>query len=929
MLLTITTTHAPATDLGFLLHKNPERVHDDGHVVRRGPRRLPRGEPTSGAPRRCSSRSTRSASCATARARRATSFSLAQYVNDRPYAASSFLSVAINKVFGTAHDRPQQGAARAGRAGARRSSVHLPGRARAAAARPILRRLFEPLGYDGRRPTTIPLDPTVPGVGRQPLPRRDPAPAPCRLRDLLEHLFVLLPVLDDDKHYWVGADEVDKLLRRGGDWLAAHPDRELITRRYLRHDRRLTTRRARPPAGRRRRRRPRRGRGRPRRRRRPRSRSRSASTSSGSPPSSTQLSGRGRATGRRPRLRRGQARPARSCATRRSSRSLGVDVSYRALEVAARRLHLDTMAPRQRERVELVPGRADLPRPPPAGLRRGHGRRGHRAPRPAPARRLRAGAVRPRPPGDGRRHHAQRRVQRAVRDPARRRAPPPRPPLRVDPGRVRRLGRRRRRHATATPSSSRGIGPDDAERRRARRRWRCSADDASPSPSCALVALVGVSGSGKSTLRRPPLPARPRSCRRTSAAASSATTRTTRRPPTAAFDVLHFIAGKRLEAGRLTVVDATNVQPEARKPLVALAKEHHTSGGGDRARRARDGLRRAQRRPARPRLRRPRAAQPAQPAPPVDEEPPARGLPPGLRPRRRRGDRRRHHRAPAAVERPARRPRALRHHRRRPRLLRRAGRAARRRSATRSRADGTGAHHPDGRRAVLRRRPRRPRPGHAGGAPPRHGHGRRRRRAVHPRQPRDQAAARPAGPQRARSATAWPRRSPSSPRSRPSSPREVAAFIDGLVSHLVLDDGKLVVAHAGLRADMHGRASGAVRSLRPLRRHHRRDRRVRPARPLPVGRGLPGRRHGRLRPHAGARGRRGSTARSASTPAASSAASSPRCATPSASWCRCRRPATYWEPARPLVAAAPADADREPTDLDLDDVSASASSRPA
>ena len=57
---------------------------------------------------------------------------------------------------------------------------------------------------------------------------------------MLEHLFVLLPVLDDDKHYWVGDDEVEKLLRRGGDWLAAHPERELITRRYLRHDRRLT-----------------------------------------------------------------------------------------------------------------------------------------------------------------------------------------------------------------------------------------------------------------------------------------------------------------------------------------------------------------------------------------------------------------------------------------------------------------------------------------------------------------------------------------------------------------------------------------------------------------------------------------------------------------------------------------------------------------
>ena len=64
------------------------------------------------------------------------------------------------------------------------------------------------------------------------------------LNDLLAHLYVLIPVLDDDKHYWVGDDEVEKLLRRGEGWLGAHPERELIARRYLRHDRRLARRRA-------------------------------------------------------------------------------------------------------------------------------------------------------------------------------------------------------------------------------------------------------------------------------------------------------------------------------------------------------------------------------------------------------------------------------------------------------------------------------------------------------------------------------------------------------------------------------------------------------------------------------------------------------------------------------------------------------------
>ena len=60
-----------------------------------------------------------------------------------------------------------------------------------------------------------------------------------RLQQLLEHLYVLIPVLDDQKHYWVGTDEVEKLLRRGEGWLAEHPERELITRRYLKHRRDL------------------------------------------------------------------------------------------------------------------------------------------------------------------------------------------------------------------------------------------------------------------------------------------------------------------------------------------------------------------------------------------------------------------------------------------------------------------------------------------------------------------------------------------------------------------------------------------------------------------------------------------------------------------------------------------------------------------
>jgi 3' terminal RNA ribose 2'-O-methyltransferase Hen1 len=97
----------------------------------------------------------------------------------------------------------------------------------------FLRRLFEPLGYDV---VVVPhlLDERSPewGMSRYfTLTLR----AECRLSDLLTHLYVLVPVLDDDKHYWVGDDEVDKLLKHGEGWLGGHPERELIARRYLRH----------------------------------------------------------------------------------------------------------------------------------------------------------------------------------------------------------------------------------------------------------------------------------------------------------------------------------------------------------------------------------------------------------------------------------------------------------------------------------------------------------------------------------------------------------------------------------------------------------------------------------------------------------------------------------------------------------------------
>ena len=235
MLLTVATTARPATDLGYLLVKNPARCQSfplpfgQAHVfypVAREDRceaallldldpvglvRGPRGaNPGDGG-------------------------ALKQYVNDRPYVASSFLSVAIARVFGSAlkgssKDRPGLAA------------TPLPLEAEVAVlpcrgGEPFLRRLFEPLGYDveARR---LPLDGHFPEWGESPYFRVRLA-GTCRLRDLLSHLYVLLPVLDDDKHYWVGQEELDKLLARGEGWLPSHPEREQIARRYLKHQRRL------------------------------------------------------------------------------------------------------------------------------------------------------------------------------------------------------------------------------------------------------------------------------------------------------------------------------------------------------------------------------------------------------------------------------------------------------------------------------------------------------------------------------------------------------------------------------------------------------------------------------------------------------------------------------------------------------------------
>lgn len=238
MLVTLAATASPgtlddATDLGYLLHKHPDRAQTFDLPVGRAHVFYP--EATA---ERCEVALLLEVDpVGIVRNKRfggADSFALAQYVNDRPYAASSMVAVALGKVFATAM---------AGRCDARPGlvdaeiplDVHVPSLPCRGGA-DLARRLFEPLGWHA---TVVaePLDPTVPtwGVSRYVDLRLR---GTRRLADALAQLYVLLPVLDDTKHYWVSTDEVDKLVRAGGGWLTDHPERDQILRRYLAHQRR-------------------------------------------------------------------------------------------------------------------------------------------------------------------------------------------------------------------------------------------------------------------------------------------------------------------------------------------------------------------------------------------------------------------------------------------------------------------------------------------------------------------------------------------------------------------------------------------------------------------------------------------------------------------------------------------------------------------
>ena len=344
MLLTITTTYQPATDLGYLLHKNPARLQSfplsfgQVHIF----------YPDASA-EQCTAALLLDIDPVALVRSKDRAVIMDQYVNDRPYVASSFLSVAIAEVLGTAlHGRCAKRPELA--------EMKLPLRATMSVVpcrggETFLKRLFEPLGYAVVAQAHI-LDEKHPEWGISSY-YTVTLEAICRLSELLTHLYVLVPVLDNDKHYWIGDAEVEKLLRHGKGWLESHPEREQIVSRYLKHQRTLV-----------------------------REAIARLIVEDSPEEDAPEQAPDGDEDGIEERLSLHQQRLGAVMAALRGSgarsvldlgcgegkllklllrdrtfvKMVGVDVSYTALEIARDRLHLDTLAKKDEERITLIHG---------------------------------------------------------------------------------------------------------------------------------------------------------------------------------------------------------------------------------------------------------------------------------------------------------------------------------------------------------------------------------------------------------------------------------------------------------------------------------------------------------------------------------------------------------------------------------------------
>jgi 3' terminal RNA ribose 2'-O-methyltransferase Hen1 len=233
MILELTTTHKPATDLSYLLHKHPDKLQTVNLSV--GNAHIFYSEANEASCTACLLLDINPIDLVRGDRGRS-AFLQEHYVNDRPYTSNSFLSTAIVKAFGSAingtcHLRPEL------------AQTPIPLKAKVHCLkvdcdRTYINKLFEPLGYKISY-ETIQLDSTFPGWGQSKAINLI-VEKTTTLKEFLSQLYVFMVVLDNDRHYWVSRNDIDVLIRRGENWLHNHPEKDWITKRYLKNLRTLT-----------------------------------------------------------------------------------------------------------------------------------------------------------------------------------------------------------------------------------------------------------------------------------------------------------------------------------------------------------------------------------------------------------------------------------------------------------------------------------------------------------------------------------------------------------------------------------------------------------------------------------------------------------------------------------------------------------------
>ncbi|MGB0870489.1 MAG: 3' terminal RNA ribose 2'-O-methyltransferase Hen1 [Flavobacteriales bacterium] len=236
MYLKIKVNNNNATDLGYILHKHPDKYqkekmgYGDIHMF------YTQTEATSCEFAMVLDINTIELTRNLQKKTYSNSFKLADYVNDRAFVASSFLTAAISKVLGSAMN---------GNCSYDKDlaikvwdlEVEV-GTVKAQGGINQIRNYFEPLNYTLEIEETL-LDEDFESWGKSPYFTLK-LQGQKTIQDLLSQLYVLLPVLDNNKHYYVNESEIKKLIQKGGEWLKNHPAKDIITKKYLRYKKSYT-----------------------------------------------------------------------------------------------------------------------------------------------------------------------------------------------------------------------------------------------------------------------------------------------------------------------------------------------------------------------------------------------------------------------------------------------------------------------------------------------------------------------------------------------------------------------------------------------------------------------------------------------------------------------------------------------------------------